>query len=95
MNRVVDGTADYHFIEVMACPGGCIGGGGNPIRSWRKVAKRTENVYAQDLDLPIRKSHESPAIKMIYEEFLGAPLSETSHHLLHTKYTNRQDILRI
>ncbi|SHJ41352.1 NADH-dependent [FeFe] hydrogenase, group A6 [Parasporobacterium paucivorans] len=95
MDRVVDGTADYHFIEVMACPGGCIGGGGNPVRNWKKVAKRTVNVYQQDKDLPIRKSHESPAIKMIYEEFLGEPLSETSHHLLHTKYANRQDILRI
>lgn len=95
MDRVVAGTADYHFIEVMACPGGCIGGGGNPVRNWKKVAKRTAQVYEQEKDLPIRKSHESPAIKMIYEEFLGEPLSEKSHHLLHTSYKNRQDILRI
>lgn len=95
MDRVVKGTADYHFIEVMACPGGCIGGGGNPIRNWKKVARRTFNVYEQEKELPVRKSHESPAIKMIYKEFLGEPLSEKSHHLLHTEYVNRQDILRI
>jgi len=95
MDRVIAGKADYHFIEVMACPGGCIGGGGNPIRNWKKVEKRTIKVYEQDKDLPIRKSHESPAIKMIYDEFLVEPLGEKSHALLHTKYVNRQDILRI
>lgn len=95
MDRVVKGDADYHFIEVMACPGGCIGGGGNPPRNWKKVKKRTIKVYSQEKDLPYRKSHESPAIKMIYDEFLGEPLSEKSHQLLHTKYVNRQDILRI
>lgn len=94
MDRVVSGDANYHFIEVMACPGGCIGGGGNPIRSWKKVLERTAEVYQQDRDLPIRKSHESPAIKMIYDDFLGQPLSEKSHHLLHTTYINRQDLLR-
>ncbi len=95
MDRVVAGTADYHFIEVMACPGGCIGGGGNPVRNWKKVEKRTIKVYSQEKDISIRKSHESPAIKLIYKEFLGEPLSEKSHKLLHTKYVNRQDILRI
>ena len=94
MDRVAKGEADYHFIEVMACPGGCIGGGGNPIRNWKKVKERTETVYQHDRELPYRKSHESPAIKKIYEEFLEKPLSEKSHHLLHTSYTNRQDILR-
>jgi len=95
MDRVISGQADYHFIEVMACPGGCIGGGGNPIRNWKKVEKRTVQVYEQDKNLSIRKSHDSPAIKMIYDEFLSEPLSEKSHALLHTKYVNRQDILRI
>jgi iron only hydrogenase large subunit-like protein len=93
MERVSAGEDDYHFIEVMACPGGCIGGGGNPIETG-KSKERTKNVYEHDRELPIRKSHESPAIKKIYEEFLGTPLSEKSHHLLHTTYMNRQDILR-
>lgn len=94
MRRVRAGTANYHFIEVMACPGGCIGGGGNPIRNWKKVKARTESVYQQDRDLPVRKSHETDAIKTIYKEFLGEPLSDKAHHLLHTSYCNRQDLLR-
>ena len=94
MRKVRAGTADYHFIEVMACPGGCIGGDGNPIRNWKKVKARTESVYQQDRDLPVRKSHETEAIKKIYAEFLGKPLSDKAHHLLHTSYCNRQDLLR-
>ena len=94
MRKVRAGKADYHFIEVMACPGGCIGGGGNPIRSWKKVKARTKSVYQQDVDLPVRKSHETAAIKEIYGEFLEKPLSDKAHHLLHTSYTNRQDLLR-
>jgi iron-only hydrogenase group A len=95
MDRVAEGTADYHFIEVMACPGGCIGGAGNPIRNWKKVIKRTEAVYNQDQNLPVRKSHENKEVQMLYSEYLGEPLSEKSHHLLHTKYVSRQDILRL
>ena len=94
MEAVQAGKAAYHFIEVMACPGGCIGGGGNPIRNWQKVKSRTQSVYQLDTKLPIRKSHENPAIKELYQEFLGEPLSEKSHALLHTHYLNRQDLLR-
>ncbi|MEA4813282.1 MAG: NADH-dependent [FeFe] hydrogenase, group A6 [Oscillospiraceae bacterium] len=94
MERVVAGTADYQFIEVMACPGGCIGGAGNPVRSWKKVLKRTESVYEQDKKLPVRKSHENKEVKMLYSEYLGQPLSEKSEHLLHTRYFDRRDILR-
>ncbi len=95
MDRVVAGEADYHFIEVMACPGGCIGGGGNPVRSWKKVLKRTESVYETDQTLPVRKSHENKEVQALYKEYLGSPLSEKSEHLLHTTYVNRQDILRL
>ena len=95
MDALAEGRADYHFVEVMACPGGCIGGGGNPIRTWDRVRQRTASVYQQDLNLPIRKSHENPAIQQIYAEFLGQPLGERSEELLHTTYTNRQDILRL
>ena len=95
MDRVVAGTADYQFIEVMACPGGCIGGGGNPVRNWKKVLRRTESVYDLDRKLPVRKSHMTPEIKMIYSDYLGAPLSEKSEELLHTAYINRQDVLRL
>jgi iron-only hydrogenase group A len=95
MERVAAGTADYQFIEVMACPGGCIGGAGNPVRNWKKVIKRTESVYDLDQKLPIRKSHENKEVQMLYKDYLEEPLSEKSHHLLHTEYVNRQDILRL
>lgn len=94
MEMVKDGTAPYDFIEIMACPGGCISGGGNAPRTWAKVKKRAEAIYAEDRNLPIRKSHESPEIKMVYEEFLGEPCSEKSHELLHTHYFNRSDLVR-
>ncbi|MCD8221774.1 MAG: [FeFe] hydrogenase, group A [Clostridiales bacterium] len=86
---------DYAFVEFMACPGGCIGGGGNPIRTWDKVKKRTEAVYQQDSEqLPVRKSHEQEGIKQIYREFLDKPLSEKSEELLHTTYVSRADLIR-
>jgi len=82
--------ADYHFIEIMCCPGGCIGGGGQPQPTNAEIrAKRTEAIYNEDEAMTIRKSHENPAITKIYEEFLGKPLSHKSHELLHTKYTAR------
>ncbi|MDD3165198.1 MAG: NADH-dependent [FeFe] hydrogenase, group A6 [Oscillospiraceae bacterium] len=93
MDAVARGKSEYHFIEIMACPGGCIGGGGNPTRSWQKVRQRTAAVYEQEKELPIRKSHENPAIKEIYHEFLPGPCSRKSERLLHTHYINRQDIL--
>ncbi len=90
LDKIRAGEADYHFIEVMTCPGGCIGGGGQPIPTNLDVRlKRIDGIYQADRDLPIRKSHENPAIKAIYEEFLGQPLGEKSHKLLHTYYIPR------
>ncbi|MCL2298754.1 MAG: NADH-dependent [FeFe] hydrogenase, group A6 [Firmicutes bacterium] len=93
MELVKAGKADYHFIEVMACPGGCIGGGGNPIKNWAKMDHRFEAVYRTDRALPLRKSHENPDVKAIYEQFLGEPCGHKSHELLHTHYTGRGEIL--
>lgn len=87
MDEIKAGTSPYHFIEVMCCPGGCIGGGGQPIPS--TIAKRKERIdaiYAEDAGLPIRKSHENPEIKVLYEDFLHEPLGHKSHELLHTHY---------
>jgi iron-only hydrogenase group A len=81
---------DYHFIEIMACPGGCVGGGGQPLPySKEKIIKRMEAIYREDARLPLRKSHENPLVKRIYSEFLGEPLSAKSEELLHTRYFKR------
>ncbi|MDX8340615.1 NADH-dependent [FeFe] hydrogenase, group A6 [Draconibacterium sp. IB214405] len=91
MEAVRTGTADYHFIEFMACPGGCLGGGGQPIPTNPEIRqKRAEAIYAEDEGLPLRKSHDNPEIKKLYKDFLKEPLGEVSHHLLHTKYTRRE-----
>ena len=89
------GKADYHFIEIMACPGGCVTGGGQPIRS-AKVhmdidlkAERAKALYSEDKALSVRKSHENPYVKKLYAEFLEKPGSHKSHELLHTHYTKR------
>ena len=90
MDQIVAGISPYHFIEIMACPGGCIGGGGQPIPTTKDVRlKRIKAIYDEDMGKPIRMSHENPEIKQIYEEFLELPLGEKSHHLLHTKYRKR------
>jgi iron-only hydrogenase group A len=90
MDRLAAGKANYHFIEVMACPGGCVAGGGQPIPVNNEIRRlRAQALYSEDKNLKIRKSHENPSIKKIYEEFLKEPLGEKSHHLLHTKYTPR------
>jgi iron-only hydrogenase group A len=82
---------DVHFVEIMACPGGCLGGGGQPIPTSEEIrAKRAKAIYAEDESLPLRKSHENPHVKLLYEKFLTeGPCSELSHHLLHTHYTKR------
>ena len=84
---------EYHVIEIMACPGGCIGGGGQPLHHGRaEVLKaRAEAIYREDEGKPIRKSHENPYIQQLYEECLGMPLSERAHHLLHTHYFNKSN----
>ena len=88
MDLVMEGKADYHFIEIMCCPGGCLGGGGQPIPTTDEIRKaRMAAIYAEDEGLPIRKSHENPAVKALYEEFLGEPNSHLAHKLLHTHYT--------
>ncbi|MBP3722207.1 MAG: iron hydrogenase small subunit [Selenomonadaceae bacterium] len=87
MEDVKKGKSPYDFIEIMACPGGCIGGGGQPIGTTYAIKqKRMEALYEIDKNLPIRKSHENPDIITLYNEFLGEPLSEKAHHLLHTHY---------
>jgi iron-only hydrogenase group A len=91
MTRIKKGEASYHFVEFMACPGGCLGGGGQPIPTSPEIRKkRMEAIYAEDGDMPIRKSHENPEIIQIYKDFLGKPLGEKSHRLLHTHYTVRE-----
>jgi iron only hydrogenase large subunit-like protein len=88
---VSEGTANYHFIEIMGCPGGCIGGGGQPIPTSPEIRrKRAEAIYAEDEGLPLRKSHENPEVNYLYKEFLGEPLGHRSHDLLHTHYKPRK-----
>nr|WP_143753429.1 NADH-dependent [FeFe] hydrogenase, group A6 [Dethiobacter alkaliphilus] len=90
LNRVKNGEAEYHFIEIMACPGGCIGGGGQPIKngSDNRVA-RAASIYKVDAANRVRKSHENSAVKQLYKEYLGEPNSHKAHDLLHTHYTPR------
>ena len=81
------GEADYHFIEVMTCPGGCVGGGGQPRPTTDEVRKkRIAAIYREDAGKVLRKSHDNPKIKQIYGEFLISPLGDLSHKLLHTHY---------
>lgn len=90
LNSIQAGTSNYHFVEVMTCPGGCIGGGGQPRFTTDEVRqKRIEAIYKEDEGKEMRKSHENPEIKQIYEEYLKEPLGEKSHHLLHTHYESR------
>jgi len=97
LEDIRSGKSQFHAIEIMACPGGCIGGGGQPLHHGNsKIIKaRQEAIYREDLNKPIRKSHENPYIIKLYEEFFGKPMSEKAHHLLHTIYYDRskKDIL--
>jgi NADP-reducing hydrogenase subunit HndD len=89
---VANGKAQYHFIEIMCCPGGCIGGGGQPRLTTPEVrVARIKGIYAEDENRPMRKSHMNPAITQIYKEFLGEPLGHKSHELLHTHYAPKGD----
>jgi len=91
LDEVRAGKSPYHFIEIMACPGGCIGGGGQPISFDMPLRKmRCDVLYGEDKKLPYRRSHENPSIKKVYEDYLKEPLGEKSHHLLHTEYTKRE-----
>jgi len=92
LEDIRSGKSQYHAIEIMACPGGCIGGGGQPLHHGNSeiIMKRMEAIYREDKNKPIRKSHENPYIVKLYEEFLGKPLSEKSHKLLHTHYVDKR-----
>lgn len=99
LDSIRSGEKTYEFIEIMGCPGGCVTGGGQPIVSAREKAMkdvkalRAKALYDEDESLPIRKSHENPVIKQLYEEYLGEPCGHKSHQLLHTHYTDRSDSL--
>jgi len=91
LEQIENGTSPYAFIEVMTCPGGCLGGGGQPIPSNSEIRKkRAESIYLEDFNKVIRKSHENPEIQFLYQDFLIEPLGEKSHHLLHTNYVERE-----
>jgi NADP-reducing hydrogenase subunit HndD len=98
MEAVKSGQKQYHFIEIMACPGGCVGGGGQPLVSGPMRMKLSEDfrklraraIYNEDKNLPLRKSHVNPAIQKLYANYLEKPLGEKSHKLLHTHYTPRK-----
>lgn len=96
LDKVKSGEADYQFIEIMCCPGGCVNGGGQPIqpasvRNFTDLkAERAKALYEEDLNLPLRKSHDSPIIKQVYEEFLEKPGSHKAHEILHTTYVARK-----
>lgn len=89
------GRSPYHAIEIMACPGGCINGGGQPYHRGNEelLKRRAEALYAEDAAKPLRKSHENPDIQALYEEFLGEPCGPLSHELLHTRYYDRKPVV--
>ncbi len=92
MKLVRDGKAPYHFVEIMGCPGGCIGGGGQPIPTSLAIrTKRMKAIYAEDELMVLRKSHQNPDVIAIYKEFLDQPNSHKSHELLHTHYVERDN----
>ena len=97
LERIKNGEKQYHFVEVMTCPGGCIGGGGQPkdvTKDADQVRKaRIDSLYTRDEQMQLRKSHENPEIKQIYEEFYGKPLSDLAEKMLHTFYTDKSEIL--
>ena len=91
LEDIRNGSNEYHVIEIMACPGGCIGGGGQPLHRGHSgvLYARANALYREDANKFLRKSHENTYIKTLYEEFLGKPLSEKAEHLLHTHYFNK------
>jgi NADP-reducing hydrogenase subunit HndD len=93
LEEIQAGKSEFHAIEIMSCPGGCIGGGGQPYHHGNAeiLKKRQKAIYQEDGKKAIRKSHENPYIIKLYEEFLGKPMSEKAHHLLHTEYFDRTE----
>ncbi len=96
MSRIKDGTAPWHFVEIMCCPGGCVNGGGQPIqpasvRNFTDLkALRAKALYDQDAAMPLRKSHQSPAVKLVYDEYFENYGSHKAHEILHTSYVGRK-----
>jgi NADP-reducing hydrogenase subunit HndD len=92
LNEIKEGISHYHAIEIMACPGGCIGGGGQPLHHGdvNILKARASAIYKEDQGKQIRKSHENPFIKKLYEEYLNEPMSKRSHELLHTAYFSKR-----
>jgi len=88
LEKIESGEAEYHAIEIMACPGGCINGGGQPFLHGdiSRLEARMQAIYDEDERLTVRKSHENPSIKKLYAEFLGEPGSKKAHEILHTHY---------
>jgi NADP-reducing hydrogenase subunit HndD len=96
LDMVRSGEKDYHFIEIMACPGGCVNGGGQPhqpgyVRNFIDLrAERAKALYSEDEAMTLRKSHENPMVKKLYDEYLEKPGSHKAHELLHTEYQERR-----
>jgi NADP-reducing hydrogenase subunit HndD len=91
LEDIREGVSEFHAIEIMACPGGCIGGGGQPLHHGdSKILKaRQQAIYAEDSNKPLRKSHENPFVQKLYDEYLGKPMSHKAHELLHTRYFDK------
>ena len=93
IDEIKENRSKYHFIEVMACPGGCVNGGGQPIHQKpEKVMKRMKALYQIDLEMKTRKSHENESVKSLYKEYFIEPNSHKAHEVLHTDYTNRKNL---
>jgi len=97
LNEIKEGKSQFHAIEVMACPAGCIDGGGQPLHHGNSdiIKARWEAIYQADREMPIRKSHENPSVQAIYKEFLGEPCGHKSHELLHTHYFDKAKVIEI
>ena len=95
IEEVKNGTSVYHAIEVMACPGGCIGGGGQPFHrgTLEVLRKRAASLYQEDAGKTLRKSHENPSVRRLYDEYLGEPCGARAHALLHTHYVDRKEVI--
>lgn len=93
LEEIREGKSEFHAIEIMACPGGCIGGGGQPLHHGNSILlkARSNALYQEDYNKTLRKSHENPYIIRLYEEYLGKPMSEKAHSLLHTHYFNKSE----
>jgi iron-only hydrogenase group A len=95
LDQIENGESKYHFIEVMACPGGCINGGGQPIhQKTEKIQQRVKVLYEIDEKMKHRRSHENESVQKIYDEYFEEPNSHKAHEILHTTYVNRKDLLR-